>query len=408
VYCFTVVQQNFCGYMADPEEGDWHCSVEVSGQSDTNASILQWNAYKGWQEVEKYIVFKRNASAPNLFDSIGQVPGNVLEYIDPVDCFTDNFAYKILAVEKDGNFEKAWSDTCWVKPLYYPAVNAPYVLASSVPDNLSTSTAFIELEESRKPIAYYNIERSTDMKQYRFVDTIWPQSNVVEFYDQSKLDVQNQNYAYRVIAVDICNDKSPASNLGKTIVLRTSVNSNFKPVLNWTPYTMWEEKVAYYTIEKEINNGVFIKIGQTPTGNDTTFIDENQEINCSFTYRYRVTAVRNPSTSNSTYAYNDVISISNISKAPIESKLFAPTAFSPNNDGINDVLELKGVFIKSFHLEVFNRWGEKLFESYDCYPTWDGIYKGQLVPEGVYVYKVNAVGADDKLHVIAKDVTLIR
>lgn len=408
VYCFKVVQQNFCGYMADPEVGDWHCSVEVSGQSDTNASILQWNAYKGWQEVDKYIVFKRNTQDPSTFDSIGQVPGNTLSYIDSVDCFTDNFAYRILAVEKNGNLEKAWSDTCWVKPVYLPIVNAPYVLTSSVPDNLSVSTQFVEIQASRKPIAYYNIERSADMKQYKLVDTIWKQNGVQEYYDQSKLDVQNQSYAYRVKAVDICNDQSPVSNLGKTIVLRTSMNNNLKPVLYWTPYTMWEEKVAYYIIEKEIEEGIFIKIGQTPTGLDTTFTDENQEINCAFTYRYRVTAVRNSATSNSAYAYSDVISISNISKAPIESKLFSPTAFSPNNDGINDVLELKGVFIKSFHLEVFNRWGEKLYESYDCFPTWDGTYKGHLVPEGVYVYKVNAVGADDKLHVIAKDVTLIR
>lgn len=73
--------------------------------------------------------------------------------------------------------------------------------------------------------------------------------------------------------------------------------------------------------------------------------------------------------------------------------IFIPNAFTPNNDGSNDVLELYGdkgsITFLSFML--FNRWGEKVLESADPNFKWDGTYQGEIVPPGVYVYVMKAV-----------------
>ena len=66
---------------------------------------------------------------------------------------------------------------------------------------------------------------------------------------------------------------------------------------------------------------------------------------------------------------------------------FIPNAFTTNGDGVNDVFYVEmqeGATLLSF--QIFDRWGEKVHDG--LYP-WDGNYKGEKAPEGVYVYRIN-------------------
>ncbi len=91
--------------------------------------------------------------------------------------------------------------------------------------------------------------------------------------------------------------------------------------------------------------------------------------------------------------------------------IFIPNAFTPNGDGVNDVWQLFGKLlgIKQLEVAVFNRWGEKVFESRDINFAWDGSYKGILQNPGVYVYTAKLVWlnnhSDNKYH---GSVTLIK
>jgi len=77
--------------------------------------------------------------------------------------------------------------------------------------------------------------------------------------------------------------------------------------------------------------------------------------------------------------------------------MFIPNSFTPNNDGNNDVFLPRGMAIdpESYHLYIFNRWGEKVFESTDMNKPWEGDHLGgeYYVPEEVfqYVLKVKSV-----------------
>lgn len=67
--------------------------------------------------------------------------------------------------------------------------------------------------------------------------------------------------------------------------------------------------------------------------------------------------------------------------------LFVPSAFTPGNlDGLNDKLMVYGYGIKTLLFQVFNRWGEKVFEGNHQSKGWDGIYKNELQNSGVYSY----------------------
>jgi trimeric autotransporter adhesin len=66
--------------------------------------------------------------------------------------------------------------------------------------------------------------------------------------------------------------------------------------------------------------------------------------------------------------------------------IYIPNAFTPNGDGLNDVLRVYGYVIQDIQFSVFNQWGEKIFESRNQNTGWDGRYKGKDQPSGVYMY----------------------
>jgi gliding motility-associated-like protein len=86
-----------------------------------------------------------------------------------------------------------------------------------------------------------------------------------------------------------------------------------------------------------------------------------------------------------------------------------PSAFSPNSDGINDVLTLGMFNITSFTLEVFNRWGQKVFETSDPTKPWDGLdMSGKAVAEGAYIYTLKVQTFDNRTETQSGTITLIR
>ncbi len=89
--------------------------------------------------------------------------------------------------------------------------------------------------------------------------------------------------------------------------------------------------------------------------------------------------------------------------------IFVPNAFTPNGDGKNDVLHL--LPFGSFELlsfQIFNRWGELVYETDDINAGWDGIYKGFEQEVGSYAYYIKARNPLDKLTEFKGNVTLVR
>ena len=74
-------------------------------------------------------------------------------------------------------------------------------------------------------------------------------------------------------------------------------------------------------------------------------------------------------------------------------RVFLPNAFSPNGDGVNDVLNVTAGNHTAISIRVFNVWGELVYEGE---PSWDGQYKGRIVPPGVYMLKAEVQGFINK------------
>jgi gliding motility-associated-like protein len=66
--------------------------------------------------------------------------------------------------------------------------------------------------------------------------------------------------------------------------------------------------------------------------------------------------------------------------------IYLPNAFTPNADGKNDVLYVRGNDLKKFKLEVYDRWGQLVFETTDKNKGWDGSYSGSSLNGAVFGY----------------------
>jgi len=98
---------------------------------------------------------------------------------------------------------------------------------------------------------------------------------------------------------------------------------------------------------------------------------------------------------------------------PATEECYTPHAyianiFSPNGDGENDILYVRGEGIESFEFIVYNRWGETVFSTQNQNQGWDGTYKGKPLEPGVYVYFLKATMQNNEFIERSGNFTLVR
>jgi gliding motility-associated-like protein len=115
--------------------------------------------------------------------------------------------------------------------------------------------------------------------------------------------------------------------------------------------------------------------------------------------RYRVVAIHVNGTWNSAsteYSFDYV------------SDIFIPTAFSPNYDNVNDIYEIVGTGMGKLQVQIFNRWGQKVYDNEGEKPQWDGKFQGNLAEAGTYICVVDMESPNGRSFNYQKAITLIR
>ena len=89
---------------------------------------------------------------------------------------------------------------------------------------------------------------------------------------------------------------------------------------------------------------------------------------------------------------------------------FAPNAFTPDGDGLNDVFLPQGhaIDLNEYKLYIFNRWGEIIFETYHYDEGWDGTVNGVLVQMDTYVWRVELQDIFGENHKYIGRVSVVR
>lgn len=91
-----------------------------------------------------------------------------------------------------------------------------------------------------------------------------------------------------------------------------------------------------------------------------------------------------------------------------ESLIFLPDIFSPNNDGNNDILFVRARNVQTMTFAIYNRWGEKVFESARPQDGWDGDFRGKPSPSGAYAFWLSVTFVDNSVQEFKGTITLVR
>jgi gliding motility-associated-like protein len=160
--------------------------------------------------------------------------------------------------------------------------------------------------------------------------------------------------------------------IGETVVLAAITNGNFS--YSWTPVS----GLSNATIQNPTAN---------PISNTTYYVVITDSNGCS---------------------NRDSVFVEVRAVLCNEPEIFIPNAFTPNSDGSNDVVYVRGNTIKELTFKIYDRWGEKVFETNNPAKGWDGYYKGKIATPAVYVYYIEAVCFNNEKFFKKGNITLVR
>ncbi|HSZ25920.1 MAG TPA: gliding motility-associated C-terminal domain-containing protein, partial [Cytophagaceae bacterium] len=192
-----------------------------------------------------------------------------------------------------------------------------------------------------------------------------------------------------------CNNTSLLSLNTCTVYLTVTRNNEIN-YLSWNAYIGYQSGISGYVVESlDDNNNVLIS---KSVGNVFSYSEASDPTLSQIIYRIRVVPV----------GTENLISYSNIVKLDLTPQIYMPTVFTPNADGDNDILLVKGKYFKSIKMTVLNKWGEVVFISEDVNNGWDGNYKGQPATIDSYAYHVVALDNSGKEITLKGVVSLLR
>lgn len=381
--CYSMTQTNYCG--AESEMATTHCNIELKVVAGINKNYLSWNAYSGWM-ADKYVIQREQDKG--VFINIGETQS--LQFIDSTIICNQQHAYRIKAI---GSIEFSHSDTAKAKAKWDNIVPAPMIDLVTVYNDTGIIIQWHKDETYKRSQIEYITLKKQSVNAYSLMDY---HADSMSKYDRA-VNVDLFRYSYFVRAKDNCGDSSSYSIVSNSILLQSfKIQKESAPGLTWNRYKTWNNGVMYYEVQRQMENGEFNTIYIT---NDTFYIDEGTQKSCMKQYVYRIIARQNNS---------QVYSTSNVIKIQPMSLVYIPNAFTPNNNKLNETFEPVTQYVYNPQLEIFNQWGEKLYEIADCNVSWDGTYKGNDCPQGVYFYKYSARGVDGKFYVKKGSINLLR
>lgn len=367
------------------------------GLKDSNTAEVFWvdtNTVPS-KFFEYYEIYRSENGSPfSLLNVISDQSVGSYEDVSAYDYFNNDYCYYIRAKNSCGEYGPASDTLCTITQFNTKTV---YIKQVSVIDS-----GKIELQWKHFPDGPYStffVYRKENSSGSPFaLREILTYPNYDSWIDND-VATSDKSYCYQVVNEDYCGNRSLAGNDGCSIYL-TGIAQPFINNLNWTPYADWNGGVRNYELFRNSNlNPVFSSLSLFA---DTSQSFRDFELNPDAGYfSYYVKAVEGSGSL-------DAISISNeitLEQAPVG---FLPLAFTPNKDGKNDYFGIESSYVKTFEIEIFNRWGNLVYSSSNKNEQWNGNYRDKPAPQGTYIYVAKYSGYDDAPFTRTGTVTLIR
>jgi len=375
--------------------GNMHQPVllQVNAGTENFFPVLNWSSYIGWNNTDLYRIYR--STDGRKAELLREVLGNVNTYTDSLVC-KNRYEYFVTAVQGfNGYVAQSSFDT--LSPDYQNPTGKTDLFTTTVVDDKFILTTWNKHEHPS--INRYQIGRTDPNFGYVPLHALTADT----FYlDSIDVYVDRDIYTYEITGLDYCQSKAETSIEGNSIVIAITRAETHIDV-EWNTFVSWPADQTWYYLERASETSDFETIYSAK--NSTQYRDEDVFVSADENFRYRIKVV-----------FEDHVAYSNVVNENPDIKIYIPNAFSPNNDGINDVYKVTGSGAQNgttpdfdkFRLVILNRWGQTVYESNDIYEGWDGYYKGKPVGDGVFVYNVEFRDKTGKFYYLQGNITLLK
>ena len=384
--------------------GSIHNSIYLNADLDVcNGSIsLSWNPYINWPaEVEYEIMVSENGQQPV---SIGTTNGT--SFVHSQLTQNSNYCYFIHGVDETLLSRTSTSNQVCVTARILIKPNFTYIHAATVAGDNQVEIK-TRVDNNAEVVRYHILRADATSGNFSVIAAVPADPAVPNFsYTDYTAETGLKSYQYKVVAIDSCGQDAFVSDTARTIFLNATPNDDLTNTIQWNDYEFWLGGVDHYLLYRSVDGVSDGIINTVALGSGLVIDDVNDEFKSEGLFCYYVEAKEG---NGNAFGYRET-SRSNemcIAQKPI---VFVPNAFHPGSGTLNDEFNPFKAFIngESFLIDIYNRWGENVFHNTNPLIGWDGTFKGQAAPDGVYVYYLKVSGSDQTAVERKGTITLIR
>ncbi len=353
---------------------------------------LAWSPYFGFSGISNYLIYVKQDNQPYTLAATVSGATQTFTYTNMNNSST--YCFYIRAISNTGGISSSSNEVCFVANVIDLA-DFTYMNYATV-ENDFTAALKCYIDTSADIASYVVTRRklpfgTNDTLGVFLIDTY---DQFIRYYDNSA-KAQETAYEYKIFIIDACGNLTGVSNVGTTIFLQGEALPGFTNKLSWNFYKAWDGKVATYNLyscDDQLKQNANLVASFDSTGkyyeHDVAEITPPDGTICYF-----IEAIEG---SGNQYGFAEK-SYSNVICLEQEPVLYIPNAFVFG--GLSENFGPKGIYenmTAEYNFSIWNRWGEKIFETKTPGQNWDATYKGRKVPIGVYVYMLDYTSVKGK------------
>ncbi|MEM9855925.1 MAG: PKD domain-containing protein [Bacteroidota bacterium] len=248
-YNYKIQSHVYCHAPVEIQGLNMYKSIKLEAMAQDSSIVLNWSPYEG-HAFSHYVVSRRFKEGP--WKNIAEVNSDQTTFTDLEELCPSVYEYQIKATHLNGGELFSASNTFTAQPNFNVFKNQTVeIIRSSVEANSAVFTEWKAPIIGPDKVSYYQIERSVNDQDYEVVAEV--PKGITSFLDY-EVNVNDQQYTYRIDVINVCDVQSLKSNSGSSILVQKETKE-YVNTLKWNDYFGWQEGSSKYLLQRQNEYG---------------------------------------------------------------------------------------------------------------------------------------------------------